>query len=173
MSHRGFTLIEVTVALIIGGLALSASAALLAGLGHRADQIRLAGAREDRDANGERLIRALWGNLQPRRDSTHTVTGDSMTVDFPSLCETVEGWLRPCGARLSVQRTGRAYQFFLALNAEGTDTVPLWSGEGRARLRYLLDAADGGTWMTNWNNVVIPSALEIIAGHDTMLVATW
>jgi prepilin-type N-terminal cleavage/methylation domain-containing protein len=177
MSQRGFTLIEVTVALVIGGLALSAAAALLAGLGQRADQIRAVGAREDRDANGERLLRALWGNVQARRDSAHSVTGDSTAVTFASLCETVEGWLRPCDARLSVRRTGAAFQFLLELSSrdtQSTTTVSLWSGNsGPARLRYLRDAASGGTWLTSWNDIVIPSALEIVGGTDTMLVATW
>ena len=35
MSRRGFTLIEITVALIIGGMALSAAAAHLTGLAER------------------------------------------------------------------------------------------------------------------------------------------
>ena len=178
MSRRGFTIIEVTVALVIGGLALSAAAALLAGLGQRADQIRAAGAREDRDANGERLLRALWGNLQARLDTTtHSVTGDSTAVNFASLCETVEGWLRQCDARLSVRRTGAAFQFLLELSPRDTrsmTTVSLWSGDsGPARLRYLRDVAGGGRWTTSWNDIVIPSAVEIVAGPDTMLVATW
>lgn len=174
MSRHGFTLIEVTIALLVGGMALTAAAALLGGLGDRADAIRHAGLSVDRDANAERLLRVMWGNLRFSADSTRTVSGDSTAVNFASWCETVEGWLRPCRTRLSVDRTGGggAYEFRLALGP-ASPTVTLWRGAGSASIRYLRDAAHRGEWTTTWSDIVAPPAIAVIRGVDTLIVPAW
>lgn len=174
MSSRGFTLIEVTIALVVGGMAVTAAAALLGGLGDRADAIRAAGERTDRDANAERLLRMLWGNLRFSGDSTRTVSGDSMAVSFASWCETVEGWLRPCRARLAVERENgeQAYRFRLELGSASPD-MTFWSVGGPASIRYLRNAEHGGTWSTAWSEIVAPPAIAVIRGADTVIVTTW
>ncbi len=173
-TRRGFTLIEVTIALVVGGMALSAAVALLTGLGERADQIRAAAARVDRDANAERLLRSLWTNLRPSDDSSPTVSGDSMAVEFSAWCESVEGWLRPCRARLAVDHDGPASHFTLVLSAAETMTMTFWSRKrDPGRIRYLRNAANGGTWMTRWTDIVPPAAIAVITGADTVVFPTW
>lgn len=175
MRSRGFTLLEIVIALVVGGMAVSAAAALLTGLGERADQVRAAGARVDRDANAERLLQGLWSNLRLSADSM-TAAGDSMAATFQTWCETVEGWLRPCHARLAVERQGQAFQFVLTLTAGETRTIRLWDGDrGPAGIRYLRDAAHGGSWTAEWTGIVPPQALAAIVGPrpDTLVFPTW
>jgi prepilin-type N-terminal cleavage/methylation domain-containing protein len=176
MSRRGFTLIEVTVALVIGGMALSAAAALLSGLSSRAEQIRSAGARVDRDANAERLLRNLLANLRASGDSTLTVRGDSGSVTLQAWCATVEGWLRPCRARLGLERDSTSVEFRLELTGGGAENRSVVFRQGArvpAGLRYLRDAAGGGTWVSRWTEVVAPSAISVFAGADTLVLLTW
>ena len=171
MNPRGFTLIEVTVALIIGGMALSAAAALLHGLGQRAEAIYDAGARVDRDANAERIVRATWANLRPSSDGTPTVSGDSSEVRFQSWCQTVEEWLQPCRVRLGVAHTPSSWQFRLE---RGSEVTALWSGDaGSARIRYLRDPARGGSWVAAWSDLVAPPAIALVFGSDTVVLRTW
>lgn len=176
MSRRGFTLIEVTVALVIGGMALSAAAALLNGLSARADQIRSAGARVDRDANAERLLRNMLANLRGSGDSTLTVTGDSGSVTFQAWCETVEGWFRPCSAHVTLERDSTSVEFRLALTGGGAEDRSMVFRRGAkapAGLRYLRDVTHGGTWVNRWTEVVVPTAIALFAGTDTLVLLTW
>ncbi len=171
--RRGFTLIEVTIALVIGGMALSAAAALLTGLSKRAEQIRAAGARMDRDTNAERLLRSLWSNLRPTGDGSPIVRGDSMAVEFSAWCESVEGWLRPCRARLAVEHEARGSRFVLVLTGDETMTMHFWHRDRDLSIRYLRNAEHGGSWMTGWTDPVPPPAIAVIAGPDTVMVPTW
>ncbi len=174
MSRRGFTLIEVTIALVIGGMALSAAAALLTGLSQRVNQIRGAAARVDRDGNAERMLRSLFENLRFSTDSSHTLRGDSSRVTFYTRCETVEGWLRPCSAVIAVDPSRTHFQIRLALSAQSTQNLALSRVDrGSLSIRYLRDAETGGHWTTRWSEIVTPMAIELIAGADTLLLPTW
>src|SRR5689334_15918905 len=95
----GFTLLEVMVALVIGGMAVAGAAALLGVLGERAQAVERAGARADGDANAERVLRLLVANLN-LPDTTRSFAGDPNTVGFRSWCETPAGWLDRCAVRL-------------------------------------------------------------------------
>jgi prepilin-type N-terminal cleavage/methylation domain-containing protein len=177
VSKRGFTLIEVIVALVVGGMAVSAAAALLTGLGERVNEIRSAGARVDRDGNAERLVRDLLQNLRFSGDSTRTVSGDSAAMVFLAWCESVEGWLRPCTVRLTVADSGARFHFALALNQREPSRVILWEGERLPRqsvgIRYLRDPLHGGVWSTRWTEIVAPAAIQLFAGNDTLLFSIW
>ena len=175
MNRRGFTLIEVVVALMIGGMALSAAVALLGGLARRVDEVRAAGAAEDRDANGERLLRTLFANLRGPADTLPVLVGDSSRVAFHTWCETGEGWLRPCEAELHVAGKD-TLQFQLTLAGSDTASMAVLTaphGGEPAGIRYLLDPAGGGTWLTSWSKRTAPGAVAMIAGGDTLIFATW
>lgn len=175
MTRRGFTLIEVVVALMIGGMALSAAVALLTGLARRVDEVRAAGAAEDRDANGERLLRSLLANLRGSVDTLPLLVGDSSRIAFRTWCETGEGWLRPCDAELRVAQTEAVTQFQLTLSGNDTTTIALsnYARDVHAGFRYLLDPAHGGTWLTSWSRRAAPGAVATIAGSDTLIFTTW
>ncbi len=172
-SRAGFTLIEVTVALVVGGMALTAAAALFQGLGNRAEAIRTAAGRVDREANAERLLRNAWSNLRLSDDSSVGIHGDSATVAFQSWCATIEGWMRPCKGQLAVERNGDEYSIRFYVDEPQRRPLTLWTGLPSARLRYLKDAAHGGVWRNRWSDLVIPSAIAVIAGPDTLILPSW
>jgi prepilin-type N-terminal cleavage/methylation domain-containing protein len=169
----GFTLIEITVALVVGGMALTAAAALLQGLGGRAEAIRAAATRVDRDANAERLLRSVWANLRFSGDSTATIRGDSATVAFHAWCQTPEGWMRPCRGHLAVETDDAGYLIQLYMEEPQLRPLTLWRGLPTAGVRYLKDPAHGGTWQRGWSEIVIPAAIDVVAGADTLILAAW
>ena len=169
----GFTLIEITVALVVGGMALTAAAALLQGLGGRAEAIRAAAAHVDGDANAERLLRSVWANLRLSGDSTGSIRGDSATVSFQTWCQTSEGWMRPCRGHLAVEHDGGGYLIRFYMDAPQCRPLTLWRGLPSAGLRYLTDPAHGGTWQRRWADLVIPPAVAVIAGSDTLILPAW
>ena len=169
----GFTLIEVTVALVVGGMALSAAAALYQGLSSRAEAIRTAAVRVDRDANAERLVRGIWANLRQGTDSTASIKGDSATIYFKAWCPTTELWMSPCSGRLAIEREDSGFAIRLRLDTPAARPLTLWTGLSQAKIRYLSDAAQGGQWQSSWSQLVTPPAIALVAGADTMILAGW
>ena len=174
-SRVGFTLIEVTVALVIGGMALVAAAALFNGLARRAEGVERAGRRADRDANSERLLRTLFENIDLRGDSTSPpVSGDQRSIRFRAWCDEGRGSFAPCGVRLSIQQD--AGLSFLQLELAGADssTLVLRRGFREGRLRYLLYAREGSRWIDAWPaRLVAPTAIAVIIERDTLLLPVW
>lgn len=166
----GFTLLEVMVALTVGGMAVAVAAALLTGLGDRATELAAAARRVDRDANAEQLLRALTANLQPGSDSAGPFRGDSRSAAFRSWCDAPSGWLERCAVRLSLAPEARGLSLILRLAGSDTTVVRMRSGIGVGRLRYLLDAANGGQWADRWSDLVPPTAIEVIADRDTLFL---
>jgi prepilin-type N-terminal cleavage/methylation domain-containing protein len=165
---RGFTLIELIVALTIGGMALSAAAALLQGLGTRADTIQRTASRVGRDAGAELALRSLWANVR-------SVEGDSSALTFEALCETTDPWPKPCRGRLAIEQADSGYAIRLETEGRLTRSVTLWSHLPYATVRYLKDAARGGTWVSQWSDVVPSPAIAVIVGAppDTLIVPAW
>jgi prepilin-type N-terminal cleavage/methylation domain-containing protein len=173
-SRAGFTLIEVTVALVISGMALVAAAALFNGLAQRAEAVERAGRHADRDANAERLLRTLFENMDLRGDSTSPpVAGDGRSMRFRAWCDEGRGSFAPCSVRLSIQQDARLS--FLQLDLAGADTTRLILRRGfrEGRLRYLRTAREGGEWTDTWPRLVAPTAIAVIIERDTLLLPVW
>jgi prepilin-type N-terminal cleavage/methylation domain-containing protein len=176
MSSRlaGFTLIEIVVALVVGGMAVAVAAALLLGLGDRADAIKTAAARVDRDANAERLLRSLLGNLDLGGDGPLVLGGDETSVSFRSWCASAGGWLDRCGARLFIERRREGSVVRVEVRAAAdTSVVDLWDAPAGARLRYLVDPANGGRWADAWRQIAVPRGIAVIVDADTLLIPVW
>jgi prepilin-type N-terminal cleavage/methylation domain-containing protein len=166
----GFTLLEVMVALTVGGMALAVAVALLAGLGDRATGLAAAARRVDREANAERLLRALTANLQIGSDSTGPFRGDSRSAAFRSWCDAPSGWLERCAVRVSLEPETRGLSLILRLAGPDTTLIRMRSGIGIGTLRYLVDAANGGRWADRWSGMVPPAAMQVIADRDTLFL---
>jgi prepilin-type N-terminal cleavage/methylation domain-containing protein len=170
----GFTLLEVTVALVIGGMAVAGAAALFHGLGQRAEAVERAARRADRDANAERLLRALLANVDFSGDtSSPAVAGDQRTMTFRTWCEQATGWLGRCSVRLFFEQDAGASSLRLDLTGAETITTVLQRGLREGRLRYLVDARQGGTWVDTWTRRGVPMAVAVIIGRDTLLLPVW
>lgn len=166
--RSGFTLLEIIVALAIGGLVIAGVRSLLDVLGTHAARMASSTARIDADANTERLVRAALGQLSVRADTMPAFHGDGTEAAWRSWCDTVAGFREPCFIRLLVTQGSTGAQVTLAMPASGD--VSVRTGLRNAGLRYLADAADGGHWREAWPSSLIPPiAIGIVMDDDTLV----
>ena len=165
---RGFTLVEVVVALAISALVILAARMLLENLGSGAERIERATRDADQDANGERLLRALVGQIEvgARRE---TFGGDEQSAQFTSWCRSPRGWLERCRITLSIEMADGAPA--LTTTLPENDRVVLYRARHTLRLRYLVDPSAGGTWFVKWGDgLLVPRAIGVVADSDTLII---
>lgn len=166
--RRGFTLVEVVVALAISALVLLAARMLLENLGNGAERIERAAREADQEANGERLLRALVGQIEVgvRKE---TFGGDEQSARFTSWCQSPRGWLERCRIILSIDTTNGSPALTTTLPED--DRVVLYRASHRLRLRYLVDPSAGGTWFVKWGDgLLVPRAIGVVADSDTLII---
>jgi prepilin-type N-terminal cleavage/methylation domain-containing protein len=165
----GFTLVEVMVALVIGGMVISAAAGLLTSLGDRAKAIERAAASADEDANAERQLRTLVANLAPAGDTTHPVIGNGDSVVFRAWCDTAARWLDHCDVRLFFNRRDSVTTLNMELGSGYISALELRRDVRRGRLRYLTEVDHRLQWRDAWSERYPPTALAVVIESDTLL----
>jgi prepilin-type N-terminal cleavage/methylation domain-containing protein len=168
-ARAGFTLLEVLVALSIAGMVLLGARAMLAQLADAADRIARAAASSDREANAERLLRALVAGVEASDGSTIRFVGDERAARFVTWCEGAGGWQERCAVTIGLVPRPQGVAL-AALFPDGT-TMVLRDGLGSGALRYLHSAGDGGTWLHSWQSTVTtPLAIGVVADGDTLIL---
>lgn len=156
---RGFTLVEVMVALAVGALvALLAHRTLWAAADLGA---RLAAAREvhDRAMNARRFLALAFGSLDVGTGPSGGFDGDVDGVRFATWLPSVRGAPERCV--VSVRLADSA---LVAL--AGTDTLHLVPGAGAVAFDYLLDFGADATWVQGWSSPAsAPLAVRIRIGR--------
>lgn len=173
MRRSGFTLIEVMVALMVGAIVLLGAHHVLAILTDQSRALRGRAAQSDRDANGERLLRSLVGQMELGSPGTVPFSGSPDTMRFSSWCETPAGWLERCAVTLSFAADSDRQTLRAQLNAHRP--IDLVRGFRRGTFRYLESAAAGGQWLQQWGTgITAPLGIGIVLlrddGVDTMIV---
>ncbi|MHB1329011.1 MAG: PulJ/GspJ family protein [Gemmatimonadales bacterium] len=166
--RRGFTLLELMVALVVGGLTLAGASAILGNLYESAAHLQAEVARMDRLANGERLIREVAASFQPGNGHNSTFFGTPRAAHFSSWCLVSDGWFERC----VVDLTPRSDGLYLSLRYDNESLFSEVRLEMPQReLRYLADAADGGRWLAEWAaGTSAPLAIGVVSVTDTMVV---
>jgi prepilin-type N-terminal cleavage/methylation domain-containing protein len=179
--RTGFTLIEVMLSLVIGGMAVAASALLLLGLADRGSAIDASARRVDRAANAERLVRATVRNLQLSEDTTPPLKGTAKSARFHSWCDAAAGWPAPCYVHLFIRDTAGGQVLALELQRDDSrarvegrpdDVVVLDLQRARkyAELLYLVDPGHGGEWIDHWSERMAPVAMAVAIDGDTLIL---
>ncbi len=173
MLRSGFTLIEVLVALIVGAIVLLGAHQILAILTDQSHALTSRAAHTDRDANGERLLRSLVGQLELGSPGTAPFSGSPDTVRFSSWCDVPSGWLERCAVTLSFAADSDHEMLRAQLNANRP--IDLVHGFRRGTFRYLESAAAGGQWFQTWGTgITAPLGIGIVllrnGAVDTMIV---
>jgi prepilin-type N-terminal cleavage/methylation domain-containing protein len=163
----GFTLIELLVALSIGAVVLVGARTLLDGLGSHAMALVQAATTANAEANAERTMRQVVGNLALAPDLDPSFAGGTTDASFRSWCPSARGALEPCRVRLSVRETDATHQVVLSLSTGGEITV---RRAAAAELRYLADAAGGGRWFARWDAGLTPPLAIGVTGRDTLVL---
>ena len=155
-SARGFAVLEIVVALAIAGIVLLTARQLAVSVMHGAARVEETAASADRDANGERVLRALIARMEVT-DTSRLFAGDETSNVADSWCDSRYGGVARC--RLSL-RIGRDTVWMVQDSAA---PAALMRVERGAEFRYLADAHDGGTWIRHWGrSLTLPMAIVLM-----------
>ena len=163
--RRGFTLIELIVALALGGMILVGAHQVLGSLEDETHALAIRSADTEASANGLRLLRALAGRVEVGTPEAVAFAGTPMEARFTSWCEVPAGWLERCTVVLAVDTVRGAPT--LAAHIDNAPAVALVPNVSSGALRYLNSAANGGQWFRAWSTgISAPLALGVIRNHD-------
>ncbi|HEV8356903.1 MAG TPA: type II secretion system protein [Gemmatimonadales bacterium] len=144
--RRGFTLIEMMVALAISGTVLAVGGALFGAVqdaGHRLRETRVAA---DRRMNRIQWLREAFRTLQAGGDTLGSFSGGPERVDFSARMLTSRG--RPELIAVTLGVSGRDFRAILS----GRDTLVLAQGVNQLRLDYLLEPGEQARWAREWRS---------------------
>lgn len=164
----GFTLVEVIVALAIGGGAVLLAASMLA---VTSDQVRIVGERArttDVSRGGERLVRRLVGQMRWSRSTEPLARGSSTELRFASWCDMPAGWQERCIVEIEIppeEERGIGIRVRLSTGEE----LQLFTGRSVTGFLYLGRAERGGRWSDRWTDgVSLPPAIGLMVDGDTL-----
>lgn len=168
-SRAGFGLLEVLVALALGGMVVLGARALLVQLADGAERIAAFGVEHDRVANSERFLRRLLEQVEPGDGVSAGFVGDEQAVRFSTWCEVPAGWQQRCVVTLGFIHRGQGRALVALL--PDSEVIVLREDIPDGAFRYLHSAAAGGTWLHSWQSTVTtPLALGVITNADTLIV---
>jgi prepilin-type N-terminal cleavage/methylation domain-containing protein len=170
--RAGFTLVEVSVALLLAAIALAGARVTLGAMVDHAAAITAAGRETLVRGNGERTLRALALHAEAGTDTSAAFGGTATGVVFDSWCLTPRGWRERCRVALTLDRDA-ADPGRYSLRAWLPELAPLELLEvpAPARFAFLEDPVHGGTWSATWGpSVVAPSAIGVFSEGDTLIL---
>jgi len=173
MRRSGFTLIEVMVALVVGAIVLLGAHRVLAILTDQTHTLARHAMESDREANGERMLRDLVGQLEVGSPGTIPFTGSLDTARFSSWCQTGDGWPERCQVTLFFAVSADHESLLAKIGAR--PSIELVSGFSNGAFRYLESAAAGGQWFQRWGTgITAPLGIGVVVERanavDTMLL---
>jgi len=171
--RTGFTLLEVLVAIMIAATLLLSADVVFEQLADSRAAAARATVERDRAQNTLALIRrwvrqvdispSLGPGSVPRE-----FAGDSVTAHFQSSCVAPGGWERACDVTLHVVSSSDTLA--LVATSSSADSVRFGAHDRILVLRYLMDAANGGRWVSSWPaGPTAPIAIGIVRAADTVL----
>jgi prepilin-type N-terminal cleavage/methylation domain-containing protein len=167
---RGFTLIELMVAIMLTGIVLLGARALWESLAVSVDRLQSQATADVRDMNGERLLRSLLGRLEVGTDQSSEFAGDEQHTTFTTWCDMPAGWQERCDVVLGIEPDSSAGLRLVARLSTG-DVIALQRGFSTGTLRYLNDPIGRGVWFRIWGHgITAPLAIGVITDGDTAIV---
>lgn len=159
--HRGFTLIEVTVALLIAGLAVLVAHRVYAAAGDASTRLRIARHALDRRMNARRWLEQSFLSLEVGTDQENQFAGYPDRVTFTSRLPGVNGWSELRRIELRVDHG--------SLVAAISDERPIVLEEhlSEVHLDYLLVPGESTRWVQTWiSPASAPLAVRLRIGHS-------
>jgi prepilin-type N-terminal cleavage/methylation domain-containing protein len=167
--RRGFTLVEVTVALTLGALVVLLAHQLYGGVLDASARLTVERERLDREANAHRLLATLAGSLDIGGSRSGEFRGGANGVSFSAWYVGGRGWPERRDVSLAAKGTS------LILEGLGDSSLVLADSVQAFTVDYLLGLGAGERWMRSWSSALsAPLALRLRiarAGHtDTLLL---
>jgi prepilin-type N-terminal cleavage/methylation domain-containing protein len=165
--RRGFTLIELVVALAISGLAVLLASRTLVGVADGAAQLATTRTALDRNMNGRRWLMEAFGSLEVGTGSGG-FTGRADHVEFAASQRVPQGWLETRSIILS--REGDS----LVANV-GPRQLTIARAVRSLDCDYLLEPGASTTWVREWiSSATAPLVVRLRIGYaehaDTLLL---
>jgi len=156
VSRRGFTVIELVVALTLGALVVLIAHRLYAGALDGAARL-LGGRRElDRQVNGERWLASAFTSLEVGPAPLGGFSGSPHGVAFGSWRQTPMGWFAP--VRISLEQVGDS---LVGALSSGT-RILVAERVSVLDCDYLLAWGANASWVRTWQSPVsAPIALRV------------
>jgi len=171
LRNRGFTLIELVVALTVAALVVGVAHSLIVALGDGAAGLTEAAVNADSESNRERFLKGVVKRLNAGSLEA-TFDGTPDRARFKSWCNTPNGWLESCEVELTMAMVRSRSRFEVKVELQGQSQEFLLASDFEAGvLRYLSDARLGGRWMTVWGeSVTAPLAIGVVIDGDTTVL---
>jgi prepilin-type N-terminal cleavage/methylation domain-containing protein len=156
MDHWGFTLIEMLVALTIGGVAVLLAHQVFAAVADRGQALVHARLILDREVNARRWLEAAFLSLDVNMESAGGFEGRPQRVQFASWLRTLDGWFERRTVVLA-----RDHDRMVATTTPG-DAIALLDNVIDLQLDYLLEPGAESRWVREWvSPVSAPVAVRL------------
>lgn len=168
-SRRGFTLVELLVALAMSGLVLFGTAGLVERTQELSDRVVSLADSSIADAAAADLLFALAARAEVGAGELHAFAGDPREASFPTWCERVGGWIERCRARLGfADGTSGARVLTVAFDANAP--IALATVKSTAHFAYLVHGSNGVQTYTTWGDGISRPDAVVIVSIDTLVL---
>jgi len=159
---RGFTLIEVVVALAVSGLVVLMAHRVLASVADGVAGVTQARTALDREQNGRRLLASLLGSLYVENSPGNDFSGDSDRLTFSTWAADAEG--RMVRSRVTIE--GRGPQ--LVVQRSSAAKLILLDDVLFLDCDYLLEYGAAEHWARRWfSSATAPAAVRLRLARRT------
>lgn len=142
--NAGLTLIEVVVALLVGGLVVLVAHQVFDAVGEQGRALAKARRALDREANAHRWLGATFLSLEVGLDSAGGFEGRAHRAAFTGWQLTAEGWFER--RRVVLEREDHR----LVARVTPGEPLTLDEGVGDVAFDYLLDPGAESRWVREW-----------------------
>jgi hypothetical protein len=154
---------------MIAGTVVVTARLLLEQLAADAERLVAHAATNDAEANADRTFRELVSNLEVGTDEARRFAGEERATRFTSWCNVPRGWQEQCTVTLAIDTQGS--EPLLVASLSTGELLEIRRGFSTATLRYLGDAARGGTWFRSWGeSITAPVAIGVFIDADTLIL---
>ena len=165
--RRGFSLIEVTIGLVLASMALATAHALVAATTTLTMSLRDAAEQQSVAGAGRRWLQTALASASVGRPEDGPFHGTAGTIEFTGFLPVSEGWHMRQRLQLGISRDS------LRLHA-GRWSVVLAPDVSGVEFDYLLEPGEASVWVREWSSSVsLPLAVRIRLRRgqrtDTML----
>lgn len=166
----GFTLLELIVALALGGFVLLGVVALVDGVGAAASRIGDDARARDAAGAATALLLALLARAEAPPGEVAVFSGTPDALAFRSWCETPGGWLARCRVRVRLAALGDTARALVA-SWERRPALALGTLPPRAHFAFRETGPDGVAWLREWGEGIRPpDVLGLVMDGDTLLL---
>jgi prepilin-type N-terminal cleavage/methylation domain-containing protein len=140
--RRGFTLIEVMIALTLSALVVLLAHRIFSGVLEGAERLGAARIDLDRESNARRSLTEMFGSLDIGTERAGGFAGHADRVEFTTWQRVPGGWLERRRVVLGVD------DGILVARSDGA--IPLQDSVSGVEFDYLLEPGANAAWVREW-----------------------